>query len=81
MFSFKVNDFYFSNHLLSILGIAVVLSFMPLFYKPKKEEISTPAVLSFKRTAFNVLIIVLCMILCVGEITSSDFNPFIYFKF
>jgi alginate O-acetyltransferase complex protein AlgI len=81
MFSFKVTDLYFSTHLLSILGIAIILSFIPLFYKTKKEEVLSPPVISFKRTTITVLIIVLCMVLCVGEITSSDFNPFIYFKF
>jgi alginate O-acetyltransferase complex protein AlgI len=81
MFSFSSKEFYFSTHLIFILVVAAVLSFMPLFYKPKNENILTPSVISFKRTAFNVLIILLFMILCVGEITSSDFNPFIYFKF
>ena len=81
MFSFKINDFYFSTHLVSVLVVAAVLSFIPVFYKTKKEEMINPPIIGFKRTAINVLIIVLCMILCVGEITSSDFNPFIYFKF
>ena len=81
MFSFKITDFYFSTHLVAVLIVAALLSFIPLFYKTKNAEVINPPIISFKRTAINVLIIVLCMILCVGEITSSDFNPFIYFKF
>ncbi|HEX7414490.1 MAG TPA: MBOAT family O-acyltransferase, partial [Bacteroidia bacterium] len=82
MFSFSFKEFYFSTHLISILSLAVVLSFIPLFYKKQKmESTNVPRTISFKYTSFNILIIILFMILCIGEITSSDFNPFIYFKF
>jgi alginate O-acetyltransferase complex protein AlgI len=82
MFSFSVKEFYFSTHLISILVIAAILSFIPLFYKTQKPELdSNPLNISFKRTILNVLVILVFMVLCIGEITSSDFNPFIYFKF
>ncbi len=78
--SFK--EFYFSGHLISILCVAAVLSFVPAFYKIKKPEFpDSVKIVSVKRTVFNVLLIILIMYLCVGEITSGDFNPFIYFKF
>jgi alginate O-acetyltransferase complex protein AlgI len=81
MFSFSVKEFYFSTHLISILVIAAILSFIPLFYKTQKPELdSNPLNISFKRTILNVLVILVFMVLCIGEITSSDFNPFIYFK-
>jgi len=81
MLSFKINEFYFSTHVISILVIAAILSFIPLFYKTKQAETISRSVISLNRTVVNVLIIVLCMMLCMGEITSSDFNPFIYFRF
>ena len=78
MFYFSYKEFYFSVHLISILAVAIFLSFIPIFYKVQK---TTAPILSFKRAAFSVLVIVLFMVLCIGEITSSDFNPFIYFRF
>jgi alginate O-acetyltransferase complex protein AlgI len=82
MFSFSVKEFYFSTHLISILVIAIILSFIPLFYKTQKPALdNNPVNISFKRTLLNVVVILVFMMLCIGEITSSDFNPFIYFKF
>jgi alginate O-acetyltransferase complex protein AlgI len=82
MFSFHTQESFFSNHLLIILGIAIVLSFVPLFLKTKEknEQLSTPN-FSIGKTIFTVLIIVVCLSVCIGELTSSNFNPFIYFKF
>ncbi len=83
MFSFSYKEFYYSQHLLYILGLALILSFIPLFYRTKYLAFKNDLVynISIKRTAINILVIVLCLVLCIGEITSSDFNPFIYFKF
>lgn len=81
MFSFtSTQEHFFSNHLLAILVVAAILSFLPLFLKAKEAMDAKPE-LSLKRTVLSVLVILVFMILCVGEITSSDFNPFIYFKF
>ncbi len=78
MFSFEFKEYLFSSHLLWILIVATLISFIPLFYKNKKmEEVN----LSNARVVFNTLVILVFMVLCISEITSSDFNPFIYFKF
>lgn len=82
MFSFHIQESFFSNHLLIILCVAIVLSFLPLFLKTKEknEQLSTPN-FSIGKTVFTVLIIIVCLSVCIGELTSSNFNPFIYFKF
>ncbi|HKC69228.1 MAG TPA: MBOAT family O-acyltransferase [Bacteroidia bacterium] len=82
MFSFSSsNATFFSTHLISILILAAFLSFAPLFYKAGKVEVPTHSNINLKRTVINVILIILYLTLCIGEITSSDFNPFIYFKF
>jgi alginate O-acetyltransferase complex protein AlgI len=82
MFSFSWGEFYFSTHLTVVLWIAILLSFAPLVFKKLQQYSVDAAVnLSVRRTALNVMLIIVLMILCVGEITSSDFNPFIYFRF
>ena len=81
MFFFSFKGFYFSTHVLAILSVAILLSFTPIFYKSKSNLDTNLLQVSFAKTVINVLIIILCMVLCLGEITSSDFNPFIYFKF
>jgi alginate O-acetyltransferase complex protein AlgI len=81
MFSFSYKEFYFSAHLLSILGIAFLLSFIPIFFKPETEIKNSFLKISFGSAFIHVMAIILFMILCLGEITSSNFNPFIYFKF
>lgn len=82
MFSFAAGkDEYFSRHLVSILVLAAFLSFAPAFKKFNRDYWSGQTNLSFKRAFISTIIILFFMILCVGEITSSDFNPFIYFKF
>ena len=78
MFSFEFKEYLFSSHLLWILIVAILISFIPLFYKNKKME---DVNLSNARVVFNTLVILVFMVLCISEITSSDFNPFIYFKF
>ncbi|MEO8760665.1 MAG: MBOAT family protein [Bacteroidia bacterium] len=82
MFSFSCQESFFTQHLLCILVVAALFSFIPIFSKLNKAEALNPVTnVSFTRTIISVLVIVVCMVLCIGEITSSDFNPFIYFKF
>ncbi len=80
MFSLNIKDSFFSSHLLVILGIAVVLSILPLFSKFRIFE-SPTLNFSFIKTLLITSIIISCLMLCIGELTASDFNPFIYFKF
>lgn len=82
MFSFSSNEFYFSSHLLAVLLLAALLSFIPLF--SKKLQVAgtfTGIDISLRRTVLHATVILGLLILCVGEIASSDFNPFIYFRF
>lgn len=82
MFSFSWHEYTMSNHLIVVLVIAVILSFIAVFNTRFKSDnpYYFPS-LSWKRTAFSVCVILVLMILCIGDITSSNFNPFIYFQF
>ena len=82
MFSFSYKEYLFLPHLTTVLIVAVVLSFIRPFLNIKgiRNTESTNS-LSLRRTALNVLIIIVFIIICAGEITSKGFNPFIYFKF
>ncbi|MGZ3862617.1 MAG: MBOAT family O-acyltransferase [Bacteroidia bacterium] len=75
-------DAFYSTHLIAILFLAGIISFLPLFLKPRQEGalFKQPNV-SVLRYTVSVILIFISLLLCVGEITSSDFNPFIYFRF
>ncbi|MGZ3865217.1 MAG: MBOAT family O-acyltransferase [Bacteroidia bacterium] len=75
-------DAFYSTHLIAILFFAGIISFLPLFMKQRQEgALFKNPEMSVLRYSLNVLIIFVSILLCVGEITSSDFNPFIYFRF
>jgi alginate O-acetyltransferase complex protein AlgI len=81
MFSFSVSEtHFFSLHLTSILFIAALLSFLPVFQNWQILEKRISA-LNITASFFKVLAIASILFICVSEITASDFNPFIYFKF
>lgn len=80
MFSFSFHKYTPSAHLKTILVAAIILSFLPLLTERlKKDNPNIP--IGIGKTAFRIVVVALFMILCIGEITSSSFNPFIYFKF
>ncbi len=82
MFSFSYSKYFFTNHLAFILIVAAILSFLPLISKKKEtDDQSGLSSLSLWRTVWIVLIIIVAISLCIGDITSNGFNPFIYFKF
>jgi len=82
MFSFSYKEYFFANHFVTVLIIATFLSFIPLFHKLVIEEHKiTTRPMGIGRAAWNVLVIIVCITICVAEITSKGFNPFIYFKF
>jgi alginate O-acetyltransferase complex protein AlgI len=82
MFSFSYTEYFFVNHFTIILIIAAFLSFIPLFNKVSGTEhkINLES-LSIGRAVLNAFIIIICLTICVAEITAKGFNPFIYFKF
>jgi len=79
MFSLSAGEYEWSPHLTTVFVAAIIFSFITPLLKFGKEE--SPGPLSAGRAAVNVLVVILVMVYCVGEITTSDFNPFIYFKF
>jgi alginate O-acetyltransferase complex protein AlgI len=82
MFSFHAGEFELSSHVAIILMVAAALSFfLPLVNVGKSVIAESPEALSFGRSVFKVAVILVFMTICVAEITSSGFNPFIYFKF
>lgn len=82
MGEFSWSNYFFTPYLLSVLAAAIALSFFfPFLNKGRGLEAEAFPVLSISKATFNVLVIILVMIICVGEISSSGFNPFIYFKF
>jgi alginate O-acetyltransferase complex protein AlgI len=82
MFSFSFNEYLFNTHLAIVLASAILISFIPFVYKfPVFQVHYNSTTLKTGRAVFNVFIIAILMTICVGELASSGFNPFIYFKF
>lgn len=82
MFSFSFKEYILSPHLSFILILATIISFMPILLdKFKKPTEQTLLPVSLGKTFLRMVVIAVFMTLCIGEITSSSFNPFIYFKF
>ncbi|MCW3103491.1 MAG: hypothetical protein JWO09_1931 [Bacteroidetes bacterium] len=81
MFSFSTGGtHYFSPYLITMLLIAAFFSFIPVVGRWAGREKNTAAA-GIGITLFRVATIIVFLIICISEITSSDFNPFIYFKF
>jgi len=82
MFSFSSKEYSATPHLVFILIVASLISFLPVYTEKLKARGSLITVsLNPLKTFSYALIILVFMALCIGEITSSSFNPFIYFKF
>jgi alginate O-acetyltransferase complex protein AlgI len=82
MFSFSFETYYPPPHLVTVFIAAILFSFMPIFYKFSIAEFSgNTHSLSLRRALVSAAAIVVFMVICVGELASSGFNPFIYFKF
>ena len=82
MFSFSTHEYFLTAHVTFVLVIAILLSFIPLLYaKLKIPQLIPAGPLSVRRASLNALVVIVFMTLCIGEITSMGFNPFIYFKF
>lgn len=84
MFSFKLERemYYFDSKYYTILIIAILFSFITLFKPGKKLEnkIFYSDYNKYGIIAMSVIVFFLLLI-SVGSITSSGFNPFIYFRF
>ncbi|MFM2135491.1 MAG: hypothetical protein RL021_891 [Bacteroidota bacterium] len=79
---FEVFPIYENREFLIMLFFATLFSFLFAFRKGKKlQELVYYTVYSPRTGLVVTLISVLLFIVCVGRITSSGFNPFIYYRF
>jgi len=82
MFSLETSSLIFPFSFWLILTIGILISFVPAFGKMESffENIRSED----KRLPFFVIrytITAMLLILCMSEIVSTGFNPFIYFRF
>lgn len=81
MFSPGITQVHFiSLHLLVVLIVAALLSFLPIVRQWITVERKAGAV-SIAATFMKAAVIIIVFVICLGELTASDFNPFIYFRF
>jgi alginate O-acetyltransferase complex protein AlgI len=81
MFSFSFRPYFFNPHLIIVFIAAALISFMPVVHKLISFQPPNGGSLKRVPSMLHVISTVLIMIICVGELASSGFNPFIYFKF
>ncbi len=81
-FDFSNDVIYFNNKFITILIIAIFFSFWGGFKNIEKWQEKLYAQGKGLRIIILMFIIsIVLLIVCVGSITSSGFNPFIYFRF
>jgi alginate O-acetyltransferase complex protein AlgI len=85
MFTFtsSVEIHYINNKIWFFLILAVCISFLGTFYK-KFETFQQTFIDGNARSSTLITISICCcllLIICISSITSSGFNPFIYFRF
>ncbi len=76
-----IKPYEFRSEYFTMLGIALVISFLPMIWKKPMEWIYG---MNKSSKGLNILrLIVMCILflLCFGEVFRSNFNPFIYFRF
>jgi len=80
---FRAFDNKLDNEFWSILFIAIVFAFITLFKFGLNLQEKAFFATSYTSGGylFSTLLFLVSMILCVSAITSSGFNPFIYFRF
>ncbi len=85
MFSFKTIefDFYITNEFWTLFIIAFIFAFITISKLGLKIEnfVFFKKKYSIGQTLFMSFIVFLLLILSIANIVSSDFNPFIYFRF
>jgi alginate O-acetyltransferase complex protein AlgI len=82
-FDFREVDHYLDREFWTILTIAIFFAFITVFnFGLRLEKVFFfREKYSSKGYIGSTLLFLLLMLLCVSTITSSDFNPFIYFRF
>jgi len=81
MFLFSFKEIQLSNQLIFILFVSVIISFYPLFINKTTNYLQIKNTKSILKPIVQFLFIIFSFILCVSELASNNFNPFIYFKF
>jgi alginate O-acetyltransferase complex protein AlgI len=84
MFSFRSYDdgLYFDQRFYTILGVAFFFAFWGGFRRIERwQEKLFSESKPMQVIAVMVPVSIILFIVCVGAITSSGFNPFIYFRF
>ena len=74
-------DAVFTAKFYFIFSLAVVFSFMGLFNEKWVGKINSDLTISKSKLVISHIAIILLSIMCLGELFSSGFNPFIYFRF
>jgi alginate O-acetyltransferase complex protein AlgI len=81
-FDFVPFGIYDNREFLLVLSLAVLFAFFAAFRKGKRIQDLVYYTVYSPRTSLAVTFLsVVLFILCVGRITSSGFNPFIYYRF
>lgn len=82
MLSFSVSHLEFSKHFYTMFVVAIFFSIAPIFKKIEKgmqRFFSTES--PWYSFIIKHLVSLLLLFLCMSEIVSTGFNPFIYFRF
>lgn len=74
-------DTIFTPKFYTIFSLAILFSFMGYFYENRLNEYHSTFSNSKIKIAVSHLSIIILLALCLGELFSSGFNPFIYFRF
>lgn len=83
LFEFRSMDHYLDNEFWTILIVAIFFAFITMFNVGLRLEkvIFFTGKYSIMGYAGGTVLFLFAMVLCLATITSSGFNPFIYFRF
>lgn len=81
-FEFNITYVFLDNEFLFYFILALIISFITLLPTGKKiQEIIYYKALSNKGHMIAVILSLMLFMICLASVTSSTFNPFIYFRF
>lgn len=82
LFDFRIDEFYFESHFITVLILAAIFSFMGFWGKIENFQYQLyDKNLSPKPLLVSVSFAIILFILCGGSLMAGGFNPFIYFRF
>ena len=79
LFTFNSWDVELSSRLVFVFGLVILFHFIGLRYNHQLNQFlsKTPQ----KTFWLKTILVILLLVICLGELYGSKFNPFIYFKF